>query len=156
MKTTKLIINAVVVTSLLWGFARRLPAAETAGTNVTVEVLIFSGRPNPEWRLQDSAGLQALKAKLNDLPEAFQEEPAEWSRLGFGGFRIRGGETAGLPSDIRIFQGVIKIGQGKKARYLKDLQGFEQSLIAEARQQGFESPVKDAMTNYENARKKTR
>ena len=55
-------------------------AADAANTNVTVEVLIFSGRPNPTWQLQDTDGLHLLKAKLKDLPTAFEKEPADWSR----------------------------------------------------------------------------
>lgn len=133
-----------------------LIAADGSQTNLTVEVLIFSGRPNPGWRLQDAAGLQALKAKLEALPEAFKEEPAEWSRLGFAGFRIRGAETMGLPAEIRIYQGVIKTGQGKEARYLKDSEGLEQGLIAEARMQPLPPPVKEALTNYESARRATK
>ena len=128
-------------------------AADGAKTNLTVEVLIFSGRPNPTWQLQDTNSLHALKARFQDLPVAFETEPAEWSKLGFGGFRIRGGETIGLPSEIRIYQGVVKTGLGTEAKYLRDLHGLEQSLIAEIKSQPLQPVVKDAITNYENTRK---
>ena len=130
-----------------------LHAADGAQTNITVEVLIFSGRPNPSWPLQTANDLRTLKTKLKDLPEAFTKEPAEWSRFGFGGFRIRGGEDLGLPGEIRIYQGVIKTGHGNQAKYLKDLDGIEQGLIAEARKQSLAPPVKDAIARYENERK---
>ena len=130
-----------------------LHAADAVQTNITVEVVIFSGRPNPTWPLQDTNHLCGLKARLKDLPEAFTEEPAEWSRLGFAGFRIHGGEALGLPGEMRIYQGVIKTGHGKEARYLKDTQGIEQGLIAEAKKQALQPPVKDAITTYEAARK---
>jgi hypothetical protein len=154
MKAIKLIFHAVLAIYLLGqGLVCHLFAAEGGKTNVTVEVLIFSGRPNPTWQLQDTNRLVALKAKMKELPEAFKEEPAEWSRLGFAGFLIRGGEAFGLPREIRIYQGVIKTGQGKDAKYLKDLTGFEQSLINEAKQQALEQPVKDAIASYEKVRK---
>jgi hypothetical protein len=154
MKDMKLVFGIAAALSLIGqGLAPGLLAADGAKINVTVEVLIFSGRPNPTWQLQDTNRLQILKAKLKDLPEAFKEEPAEWSRLGFGGFIIREGRTRGLPGEIRIYQGVIKTGQGKQAKYLKDSIGLEQSLIAEAKREALEPPVKEAIANYESARK---
>jgi hypothetical protein len=131
-----------------------LRAAEGGQTNITVEVLIFSGRPNPTWQLEDTNQLPVLKAKLKDLPKAFDKEPAEWSRLGFGGFLIHGGEAVGLPGEIRIYQGVIKAGHGNQTKYLKDLDGVEQRLLDEARKQSLAPPVKDALAHYENERKK--
>jgi hypothetical protein len=154
MKIMKLVFGFAAGLCLLGqGLAAELLAAEGSQTNVIVEVLIFSGRPNPTWPLEDTKHLLTLKAKLKDMPEAFTEEPAEWSRLGFAGFRIRGGEALGLPGEIRIYQGVIKAGQGKQAKYLKDLEGLEQSLIAEAKKQSLAAPVKDAIARYENAPK---
>jgi hypothetical protein len=135
------------------GQASELLAAAGGQTNVTVEVLIFSGRPNPTWQLQDTKPLQLLKATLRDLPAAFEKEPPEWSRLGFSGFRIRGGETLGLPGDIRVYHGVIKTGQGKQAKYLKDTMGLEQGLINESKKLALEPPVRDAIASYESARK---
>jgi hypothetical protein len=119
-----------------------------------VEVLIFSGRPNPTWQLKDTGQLPVLKAKLKDLPKAFDKEPAEWSRLGFGGFLIHGGEAVGLPGELRLYQGVIKTGRGKEVRYLKDSDGLEQSIITEAKKQSLAPPVRDAIATYENERKK--
>lgn len=152
MKKTKLAFR-LAAALFLCSQALKLPAADSGQTNITVEVLIFSGRPNPTWQMQDTNRLQVLKAQLKDLPVAFEKEPVEWSRLGFAGFRIRGGEVMGLPGEIRIYQGVIKTGQGKETKYVKDSQGLERSLIAQAKKQALEQPVKDAITRYENDRK---
>ena len=149
-----LIFGIVAAICLLClGLGSEVLAAEGGQTNVTVEVLIFSGRPNPTWQLQDTKRWETLKAKLKDLPEAFQEEPAEWSRLGFRGFLIRDGEALGLPGAVRVYQGVIKTGHGKAAKYLKDSTGLEQSLVGEAKKQALEPPVKEAIAGYERARK---
>jgi hypothetical protein len=72
--------------------------------------------------------------------------------VGFAGFRIHGGETHGLPSTIRVYQGVIQTGHGKTAKYLKDTVGLEHWLIEEAKRQALEQPIKDAITNYETSR----
>jgi hypothetical protein len=154
MKIMKLVFGFTAGLCLLGqGLAAELLAAEGSQTNLTVELLIFSGRPNPTWQLQDTNQLRRLRANLKELPTAFEKEPAEWSRLGFAGFRIRGGEAMGLPAEIRIYQGVIMTGRGKEAKYLKDTQGLERRLLAEARSQTLPPPVKVAIENYENARR---
>lgn len=144
---------AAAMTLLCLGLGAGLLAADAGTTNVTVEVLIFSGRPNPTWQLQDTKALQVLKARLNDLSETSKQEPAEWSRSGFAGFRIRGGETLGLPGEIRVYRGVVKTGHGKTVKYLKDATGLEQSLINEAKNQALEQPVKDVIASYKRSRK---
>ena len=144
---------AAALSLICLGLVSEVLAAEGGQTNVTVEVLIFSGRPNPTWQLQDTKRLETLKAKLKDPPEAFQKEPAGWSRLGFAGFRIRGGDAWGLPGEFRVYLGVIKTGHGKAAKFLKDSTGLEQSVIGEAKKQALEPPVKDAIASYERARK---
>ena len=154
MKEMKLVYGFAAALCLIGpGLISGVLAADGSQTPVTIEVLIFSGRPNPTWQLQDTNGLNRVKAKLNDLPEAFTEEPAEWSRLGFAGFRILGGETFGLSGEIRIYQGVIKTGRGKHAKYLKDSQGLEETLINEAKRRPLESVVREAIESYEKARK---
>jgi hypothetical protein len=154
MKTIKIVFGIAVALSLIGPrLGSGLLAADVGKTNVTVEVLIFSGRPNPTWQLQDPKPLATLKAKLKDLPEAFKAEPAVWSRSGFAGFRIRDRSSLGLPGEIRIYQGVIKKGHGKAAKYLKDATGLEQSLIKESKKLALEPPVREAIANYESARK---
>jgi hypothetical protein len=154
MKTMRQLFGLAAALHLIGpSLVTELRAAAEGATSVTVEVLIFSGRPNPTWQLQDTNRLQQLITKLKELPEAFKEEPPGWSRLGFAGFRVHGGEVWGLSAEIRIYQGVIKTGHGKGARYLRDLEGLEQRLIAEAKRQALDPPVKHAIVNYEIARK---
>jgi hypothetical protein len=154
MKAMKLVVGLAAGLSLIGQVTvSEGLAAEAGQTNVTVEVLIYSGRPNPTWQLQDPKHLMTLKAKVKDLPVAFEQEPATWSRLGFSGFRIRGGETLGLSSHIRVYQGVVQTGHGPAAKHLKDATGLEQNLIDEARKQALEPHVLDAIAGYERARK---
>ncbi len=158
IKIMKTFLRFVVAALFLFGLLLMpsLFAANGSQTNVTIEVLIFSGRPNPTWQLQDTNLLQILKPKLRDLPVVFEQEPAEWSRLGFGGFLIRGGASLGLPAEIRIFQGVIKTGQGKSARFRKDTKGLEALLIAETGKQTLPAPVKETIKKYDDLRKSAR
>ena len=146
MKTYLKVALSLVAAASVFG-------ADKTKSNITVEVMVFSGRPNPTWQLQDTKALEKLKAKAKDLPEAFTAEPAEWSRLGFAGFLIRGGASMGLPDVIRVYQGVVKAGHGEGAKYLKDLTRLEQSLIDEAKQQPLHPLVMEAITKYEKGRK---
>jgi len=138
---------------LCLGLLSEVSAADEGQTNVTVEVVIFSGRPNPTWPLKNKQPLETLKTKFKDLPEAYKEQPTGWPRLGFRGFRIRGGEALGLPGEIWVYQGVIKTGQGKAAKFLKDSIGLERSLVAESKQQALEPAVKDAIAGHERKMK---
>jgi len=154
MKHLNPVLSIAAALSLIWlGHSSAVRAANEVRTNLTVEVLIFSGRPNPTWPLQNANQLETLKTKLKDLPEASTEQPAGWPRLGFRGFRIRGGEALGLPGEIRVYQGVIKTGQGNAAKFLKDSIGLEQSLIGESKKQPLEPAVKDAIAGHERKMK---
>src|SRR5678816_89871 len=117
MRNMKIILGITVAVVLFSEMIRtRVVAADHNATNITVEVLIFSGRRNPTWQLQDSKPLKKLKEKIRDLPEAFKDEPASWARVGFQGFRIWGAESLGLPAQIRIYQGAVKTGHAKDAK----------------------------------------
>src|SRR4051812_47588760 len=93
----------------------RLQAAEQTRTNVFVEVLIFSGRPNPTWPIEDTKALEKLKSNLKNLPASFTNEPPAWSTLGFKGFFIHNADRLGLPAQVRIYEGVINTGHGQTA-----------------------------------------
>jgi hypothetical protein len=154
MTNLKVLSAMVAAIVLLWaGRTTSARASDMNQTNVTVELLIFSGRPNPVWQFQSTGNLKLLKEKLKNAPEAFKEEPAGWTRLGFAGFRIHGGEVFGLPNEMRIYQGVIMTGHGKDAKYVKDSTGLEQVLFKEAGQQPLEKPVKDEIARHQRTGK---
>src|SRR6185503_1627967 len=130
-----------------------MAADETPPGTISVEVIIFSGRRNPAWQLQDTNALEKLRLELKDLPEAFSQEPVRWSTLGFKGFIIRNADTRGLPAQIRVYEGVVKTDHGQAAKYLKDLTYFEQSLIDESKKQALEPAGREAIAKYESDRK---
>ena len=151
MKTAKLILGIAIT---MFAVAGAQPfAAGAMDTNVTVEIIIFSGRRNPTWQLQDTKPLEKLKSKMKELPEAFTNEPPHWSTLGFKGFYVCNAEKFGLPSQFRIYEGVVNSEHGKNAKYLKDLTRLEQSLIDESKKQPLEPAVRNAIADYERARK---
>jgi hypothetical protein len=58
-------------------------AERSASTPVEVELLIFSGRENPRWKLT-TAEIDELRRRVRDLPSGPSPEPPG---LGYGGFR---------------------------------------------------------------------
>ena len=78
---------------------------------MSVEVLldIYSGRPNPKWRLDPEAAAELgrlfgqAKEKTNDLPQP----PA----LGYRGFHLSATGEA-IPSHCTVFEGIVQTESG--------------------------------------------
>jgi hypothetical protein len=98
-----------------------------------LELLIFSGRPNPSWRTtaEESAQIVRLIAYGSLVPAA----PPRIA-LGYGGFSLRNfeaGEGDGRTSEIRVRDGVIAIAASGITRYCADVAGLEAYLLNTAR-----------------------
>lgn len=99
----------------------------------TVRLLIFSGRPDPEWALDENrtnvlfAGLRgALVEKSNPPPP---------SSLGYRGFLVKTAHPE-VP-EFTVFNGVLTVGAGGKATHFRDVNGIEQLLLTWARELGY-------------------
>jgi len=80
--------------------------------SVTVELDIFSGRPNPRWRLsQEDADL--LMATVADLPEATPVLPV--GHLGYRGLAVELDGTR-----LLVQQGTVLITRGDTTTYRAD------------------------------------
>jgi hypothetical protein len=119
----------------------RKPAASTTTTSttgttqpVTVELDVYSGRPNPTWTLtvQEVAELIRRLQKLATLPTVPSVD-----NLGYRGFLLRNpGTVPGIGTEVRVYNGIIIIpDQGRTSAY-KDSHALEQWLIAQARAHG--------------------
>jgi hypothetical protein len=75
----------------------------TTDAKIVVELDIFSGRPNPEWRLAPAAGTRLL-----DLLRAANTTttPAAAPGLGYRGLTLRIGRN----DTIRVGHGIIEAG----------------------------------------------
>jgi hypothetical protein len=111
----------------------------TTGTSgitqpVTVELDVYSGRPNPTWTLtaQEVAELTQRLQKLATLPTVPTVD-----NLGYRGFLLRNpGTVPGIGTEVRVYNGIIIItDQGRTSAY-KDSHALEQWLIAQARAHG--------------------
>lgn len=85
--------------------------------DVEIEVDIFSGRPNPTWRLSQQEA-QLLSTMLEQLSSA---EPQDlFEGLGYRGFVVTSGKPLAGATTIRVFKGIVKFGVGDGASYSLD------------------------------------
>lgn len=105
--------------------------------DVVVRLMIFSGRPNPEWPLDpDQAG--DLAGQLREIIGGESVDPPEPSGLGYSGFLLQGLRNLGAPTDMaRVFRSVVSegFGAGPKAveKHWRDRTGLEPWLLSQAR-----------------------
>jgi hypothetical protein len=80
-----------------------------AGAPATVEVDVFSGRPNPTWTLSTTERAD-LRERLADLPAA---DPAAFSsNLGYRGFLV----TAADLGTVTVQRGTVRVGDDRHYR----------------------------------------
>jgi hypothetical protein len=113
-------------------------AAETpAGTSgLTIQVLIYSGRPDPLFVIRDPAQIAKLKQLLD---QAAPDQAADAAKsilpsvLGYKGFLILNpGALGGLPREVAVFQQRVQTRDGGSRRVLSDNGAIESFLAGEA------------------------
>jgi|GEM_PF-2408526 len=125
---------ALLVLMACAGLGSAAYAAEP-GSGLQVTVLVYSGRPNPTFAIEDEAGVLDLHEALSAAePYAdFQRETVVPSILGYHGLRLETRSDAeGLPKVILIYDGAIELRNGEK-RFLADPgRRLERKLIEQA------------------------
>lgn len=82
-----------------------------------VELDIFSGRPNPTWKLAGEETSQFL-GLLRELPSA---EPGWFDAgLGYRGFAVSFQDPQGRETRVQIFKGIVKQSMGESSEYFAD------------------------------------
>ncbi|HSG40370.1 MAG TPA: hypothetical protein VLE27_12090 [Thermoanaerobaculia bacterium] len=89
----------------------------TATGTVEVELDIFSGRPNPAWKLSEEEASQFL-GMLYELPGA-EAQPDE-GKLGYRGFVVSFKDPQGQVATARIHEGTVERSAGGSTEYFAD------------------------------------
>jgi hypothetical protein len=112
----------LVVTTIACSSSREAPATARSASEAraTVELDLYSGRPNPTWDLS-GADTRTLETMLRSLPTAPPAAPAD--TLGYRGFVVRFTGSAGSSTTLRVHKGVVQRGTGTSATYLEDSGG---------------------------------
>jgi hypothetical protein len=104
--------------------------------SVAVRLLIFSGRPDPEWSVEGDA-LDALAERVRPAVGRERAYPPQPGGLGYRGFLVRNEDAIPeLPSEFLVFHGAIIERPGAAARYWRDAAGLEEWLLDDARRRG--------------------
>ncbi|HET9342901.1 MAG TPA: hypothetical protein VFO25_08310 [Candidatus Eremiobacteraceae bacterium] len=97
----------------------------------TVTLLVFSGRPDPQWQL----GAEEAERVRRSLQAAFKSPARKPPLIGLGyrGIRIEffGGHSGG-PAIFVVANGVVTESPGTKERYFEDVGGVERAMLGEA------------------------
>jgi hypothetical protein len=116
---------------------------DTLPRSPTVRVFIFSGRPDPEFKL-DGADVADLLARLSRIPlgqrpeaiEAVQPPPPQ---LGYRGLLVR------LPDSdldqLLVYGGVIRFRRDGRQHSWRDTVGIERGLLEEAARRGHQGAL---------------
>lgn len=108
---------------------------------ITVELNVFSGRPNPTWIL-DAKDAALLNQKLAGLQsESSLQLPPQG--LGYQGFTVRK-EGEGKNEVFVIYSGAVQTSDGK---ILKDEHQAEELLLQQARENGYKDLLDDLGIN---------
>jgi hypothetical protein len=81
-----------------------------------VELDIFSGRPNPEWRLS-AVDVAFLEQKLSVLPVATPSQPAD--PLGYRGFIVQI-RQANNEATVTVQNGIVRTTRAGEVTHYKD------------------------------------
>jgi hypothetical protein len=108
----------------------------TPGSSVQVRLLIFSGRPDPEWGV-DAAALEALSERVRAAVGKERAYATEPGGVGYRGFLLQHEEAElDLPRHLVVFHGVIIERPGPAATYWRDVAGVEDWLLEDAWRRG--------------------
>jgi hypothetical protein len=102
---------------------------------IEVELDVFSGRPNPQWRLSSEESV-LLGTKITSLSEP--TDTPTIPDLGFRGFVLRSGART-----IRVYADRIVFEEPKSEHACRDTAGIRDQLAADAARRGFAAMLTD-------------
>jgi len=98
--------------------------------SVTVTVLMYSGRPNPGWELNDDE-IEHLSGMLkSDRKFTNQISSASFGRLGYSGYAVVSHNDSRLPSHLQVFNGVVNINDHLYPNFMDEDNDVERFLLS--------------------------
>lgn len=101
----------------------------------------LSGSSNPSWELSEEEVYELAKRmrQLNRTQRPFSE-----GGLGYRGFIVLNPNgLSGLPTQIRVYNGVLSIVRNESVENYDDVNGIENWLAKQARRHGYQDLVND-------------
>lgn len=127
-------MKAVLLFLIIFIFSACSSTKTKQQMKISIQLDVFSGRPNPSWELSPSESGELFN-QLSLLPEADAAKAPYYDRLGYRGFIVSVYEkdTTSSPSIYRIFQGYVF----NSDKLYSDKDSLEKSFIEQARKKGF-------------------
>lgn len=117
-------------------------------TTAQVELVIFSGQPNPNWCLTEAETAE-LAALLNRLP-AVSGSPAP-DRLGYNGFTVQLRSQGAAGSVLRVTPGMVAVQSESAVVYRQDPPRRVEQLLLDTGKAYMEQDVLDVVeTEFDN------
>jgi hypothetical protein len=92
--------------------------------SLTVQVNVFSGRPNPYFVIKDTNDLRSISDKIvsvtGDTNFLIDTPVAYIPKLGYRGLRVINSNGNNIPREFRLFSGILQIGTTDTAKYYSD------------------------------------
>lgn len=99
-----------------------------------VRLLIFSGRPDPQWSL-DADEAEGLAERLAESVGREKIHPPPLAGLGYRGFRLILTEQG--PTEFVVYRSVVTENPGRAEVYWRDVGRVERWLLDDARRRGY-------------------
>ncbi len=96
---------------------------------IKASLVLYSGRPDPHWTIQQPEAIAHIQQSLRNLSEA---PPPKWPGLGWRGFMLEANQHSLLPGIVRVFEGTICITEDNGRRCYADRDHLEEWLRSEA------------------------
>lgn len=114
-------------------------ARSQASKGLEVTLSVFSGRPDPHYRIEDAASLERVRAllKRSSASANVTGDSAIPSILGYRGVIVENaGQVTGVPNRVALFAGVIELGTDKRSFVVDPSRALEKYLVDLALKQG--------------------
>jgi hypothetical protein len=132
-------LGAIFISTIFFASMPFGDAAASGDDGIIVTILLFSGRPDPVYILDNQTLINQIKSGIGTARkvEGFDKETIIPSVLGYKGILVKNPQMrSGLPSQFAVHKGMIEV-MGEQKQFLKDDMGnIEKLLIDEAIRQG--------------------
>jgi hypothetical protein len=129
---------AIILIGALIAVANSQTQGDAGMKGLKVTVLLFSGRPDPSYVIDDAASLDQVKKIFETSKETkFEKSTVIPSILGYKGISVKNmGNIPGIPESFAVYKGTIEVGAKEKKFFTDEGNALEKLLFDKAIERG--------------------
>lgn len=112
--------------------------AQEKEKGLKVTILLFSGRPNPTYVLDDAESIAKLREMMGSAKanESFDKKTVQPGILGYNGIMVENlnMSVAEFPSSLMVYKGDVEVDEKRKMFLMDEGNAIESFLIGKARE----------------------